>query len=354
MKKIFIIAYCRTNLGDDLFVQTLLRRYPNVQFYLPVNPNYNTAFVNEKNLEYPSFLCYQFMRVGNKIGFLKQFTRFQKYKNQADAIIQIGGSIFMEPINWNPTKTKVNIEPNTYYIGANFGPYKSKSYLEITRKYIASSQDCCFRDMYSYNLFKDIPGVRYAPDVLLSCDFNLSMKKVTGIGISVIELENRKVLNDLACMYYETIAKLCDLAYEIGTQVTLFSFCAHEGDERAIKKIKSMVKQKTIVNECCYHGNTNQFLTSLNQCEYILATRFHAMIIGWKLRKKVFPIVYSRKQTNVMKDIGYTGDSWDLQKKQHYPPKQLLSDCLNSKILNIDSFEKEAEKQFATVDKLLK
>lgn len=34
MEKIYIVAYCAKNLGDDLFVRTLVRRYPNKKFYL--------------------------------------------------------------------------------------------------------------------------------------------------------------------------------------------------------------------------------------------------------------------------------------------------------------------------------
>ena len=36
MKKIFIMAYLRNNLGDDLFVKELINRYPNEKFYIDV------------------------------------------------------------------------------------------------------------------------------------------------------------------------------------------------------------------------------------------------------------------------------------------------------------------------------
>ena len=36
MKKIFVMAYLRNNLGDDMFVMELLNRYPDVEFYVEV------------------------------------------------------------------------------------------------------------------------------------------------------------------------------------------------------------------------------------------------------------------------------------------------------------------------------
>ena len=50
MKKVFVHAYCRQNLGDDMFVLRLLRRYPDVKFYAAVDPRYRTAFASENNL----------------------------------------------------------------------------------------------------------------------------------------------------------------------------------------------------------------------------------------------------------------------------------------------------------------
>ena len=34
MKKLFLYAYDRRNLGDDLFVEHITRRYPDTQFYI--------------------------------------------------------------------------------------------------------------------------------------------------------------------------------------------------------------------------------------------------------------------------------------------------------------------------------
>ena len=33
MKKIFLYAYDHVNLGDDLFIETIVNRYPDTEFY---------------------------------------------------------------------------------------------------------------------------------------------------------------------------------------------------------------------------------------------------------------------------------------------------------------------------------
>lgn len=52
MKKIFIMAYLRNNLGDDLFVKELINRYPSEKFYIDViDLKYGEVFINDKNVE---------------------------------------------------------------------------------------------------------------------------------------------------------------------------------------------------------------------------------------------------------------------------------------------------------------
>ena len=36
MKKILVLAYLRNNLGDDLFVEQLINRYPDTKFFIRV------------------------------------------------------------------------------------------------------------------------------------------------------------------------------------------------------------------------------------------------------------------------------------------------------------------------------
>ena len=93
-----------------------------------------------------------------------------------DACIYIGGSIFMEGGKvYNLDESclqfvkdcKVQNKP-FYYISSNYGPYQTEQYFELSKKVFTNCTDLCFRDLYSYELFKDIKTIRYAPDLVFS------------------------------------------------------------------------------------------------------------------------------------------------------------------------------------------
>ena len=139
-KKVYIKAYTKLNLGDDLFVFMLCYRYKNVQFYIKELSPYTNVFKTIPNLKIIENI--------NDISF--------------DAIVYIGGSIFIENspssiFRIHELKEEI-IKDNipTYIIGANFGPYTSKKYFEtVKNELLPYVESITFRDTYSYNLFKN-------------------------------------------------------------------------------------------------------------------------------------------------------------------------------------------------------
>lgn len=51
----------------------------------------------------------------------------------------------------------------------------------------------------------------------------------------------------------------------------------------------------------------------ISQCDSVIATRYHAMILGMLFHKKIVPIVYSEKMSNVLNDMEYIGKTIDLK-----------------------------------------
>ena len=49
MKRVMIHAYLAGNLGDDLFVVMLCRRYPNIKFHILADESYKQKFQDLKN-----------------------------------------------------------------------------------------------------------------------------------------------------------------------------------------------------------------------------------------------------------------------------------------------------------------
>jgi len=357
-----IYAYTSFNLGDDLFIRELCSRYSQVQFtlYCPSDYQHNFSKLNNINIVSSDNL---FLKLTN---FLLSKLRFKcrvqdilskKYKT----IIYIGGSIFMEMpnsfLNIKRKKSLIDSQRNIYVIGANFGPYTTKKYYEEHKKLFKNYKSVSFRDQYSYNLFKDLPNVTLADDVIFQMDtknYKLDIED-DYIVISVIKPSIRKHLEGYDELYYEKIKDISVEFVKKGHKVILMSFCEREGDVEAINSVKSLIpeKYKNYVEEYKYKHDIDGALNIIAQSKYVIGTRFHAMILGWVFKKPVFPIAYSDKMTNVIKDIDFKGSYVDFHSLKSLNPK-LVYDCMETNTVDISEQRAGAEKHFAKLDEYLK
>ena len=299
-KKIFIMAYSRKNLGDDIFIKMILEKYPNFQFYMKI-PDEN-------------FLEWLTMKYKNLHVLKGEDTDEELYKSNVedyDAYIYVGGSIFMEG-------GKVyNLSPKFYdfvkrckeknipfcYISSNYGPYKTKEYFELSRKNFKACTDICFRDKYSYNLFQDIPNVRYAPDYAFSYNLGPQEKIENSVGISVIDLNIRDYLKDKSSIYYKWLLNNINAYIKEGYSIYLYSFCEHEKDEETIDYLMKELGEDKNIKDVRYRGNIDDFLELYAKMEYMICSRFHAMVLSSVANQKMYVTSYSNKISNVIDDL---------------------------------------------------
>lgn len=314
----YINAYCKLNFGDDLFIKTLVDRYPDRKFYICASKRELPFIAKSKNLITENRLSFFYLKVKKAVQKYPGRVRNDKRLKSAQAVIKIGGSIFIEYKGWRNNQY-VEDNSNIFILGANFGPYNSPEFLEVSREKILRSTDCCFRDMYSFNMFKDFAQVRYAPDILFGYKNYPEQKDGECIGISVINYENRDHGQEILQIYEKGIIDLCEHYRKQNKVIKLLGFCEAEGDKTAIERIVSKITNKKGINIVLYDGNIDLFLHEINSCCLIYATRFHAMIIGWALKKEVVPIIYSQKQLHVMEDIAYDKPHWNLLAGESLP-----------------------------------
>ena len=96
-KNIFIIYYNVQNLGDDLFVILIAKRYPDICFHIVANRKYQGALLEYKNIVIHTNKIFD--RVISKVTS-KVFKHDLLYKRRVkycDGIIFLGGSLFIEP-----------------------------------------------------------------------------------------------------------------------------------------------------------------------------------------------------------------------------------------------------------------
>lgn len=300
---IYLKAYTRLNLGDDLLIKKICEQYPNEKFCLLADKRYKKIFRDQKNLKVMS----TFYKIINKNK--KEYSKYLKIKSKilkyiskkCDTFVYVGGSIFIENGSTSLARVKelkeeIDMFKYSYIIDSNFGPYINKEYLNyIYDELIPTLTHITFRDLYSYNLFKDRENVSYAPDIIFSMDKNLvSINKKKEIGVSLVHHLDRKELKENYDEYLIQVANLTKDYIDKGFKVRVLSFCSYEKDPLAIEnfmnKVPTTYKDDIIVDY--YDGNIMDFMKIFSELDTVIATRFHSIVLGLKYSCKVIPICY--------------------------------------------------------------
>ncbi len=353
MTNIFLYAYDKQNLGDDLFVQCIANRYPDARFYMWSDKINRRTFADIPNLKIID-------RDSGLVRFLHKLrpSLVSRYKamieSQCDAVVYIGGSIFIEYPNWEQICTwwEWTAEHRPFYVlGANFGPYHTEAYREKMSEVFKNCRDVCFRDSYSYELFRDVVTVRQAPDILFSYPMPQVMQKENQVFISVIDCAVRDDLFAYARQYVANMVELIRWLRGEGREIVLASFCREEGDEDGIRQILDALGQKEGIRILCYDGtNREEMLIAIAESSLVVGTRFHSIILALAAGKPVLPVIYSDKTKHVLTDIGFGGSVIDLRGEDIW---LTVEDYTWSLGINGDSLKSDASEHFRKLDSLI-
>lgn len=327
---ILLSGYSELNLGDDLFFKIIIKRYPNVFFVFPARKQYKRVWDKEKNVKiinrdnilykiisYISALfepCSYYIPPGMILRWLKR-------QYDIKHIIIIGGSIFPEDSDHGDTLYKSFIKMkrilnncSLFILGCNFGPFKTSRYKENVAKILELADDVCFRDIESYNLFKDISTIRFGNDTVFHMNIGKSVEKEKIIGISLVDISK---FNDISMYYEEYINKIYDIIYyfqSLQYKIILISFCNHLGDDTIVDSIYRGVRDKNSIGKYYYNGNAQEALQLISSFEYMIASRFHAVILGLIYKIKVYPIAYSNKTKDMLLSYKLWNDNYSIEK----------------------------------------
>lgn len=356
MRKIFLYAYDKQNLGDDLFIHTITKRYPSAKFYIISDEKNIRNFAGITNLEVinkNSFL----IRILNRIrpSFAVRYLNF--WEARCDATVYIGGSIFMEYPTWRDMCKWWEYEAehrNFYILGANFGPWHTREYKERMASIYLKMKDVSFRDQYSKDLFSDIFTVRYAPDILFSYPVPKVKIKEKQIFVSIINCANRDEnysLLEYDKRYVTNMACLLNEYLNNGYNLILSAFCKTEGDEEGVFKVLSAMGKESDsrIQILTYDGtNYSKIITAIAESGLVIATRFHAMILALVAGRPVMPLIYSNKVKNVLKEFESEDRFVDIRDNKEWTPEKVLKICLPQDI------SRQAENHFSKLDLMFK
>lgn len=306
--KVLVDFYPALNLGDDLFLYTLLDRYRDEHFYIVLQDTSLLPRIGADN--------YSVIKMQSK-----KSRREWTDSLGAKCLCQIGGSIFIEPVDRGCVGIARSMKyilrryqlysstPHTYVLGANWGPAKHAFFQHAFKSvYKRTVDDICFRDQASFQLFRELKNVRVAPDILFSTQMP-KVEKQHSVLFSVVDLSNKQkfgFLSEKADKYYAWLEHAAQWYFKRGYKVILSSFCEIEGDERAVDVLGKRLSAKGVpYQNHRYKGDINEALEVIASCDVVVATRFHAMVLGIVAGARVLPLSYSMKTINVLNDIGF-------------------------------------------------
>ena len=360
--KIMLYGFFGHNLGDDLFFDMIIRRYPDTLFYVLTFPDYEGFFAKYNNVRYyceTRPMIGRINRLGRKFGNEMLFETI--LLKICDAAVHIGGSVYQQTGNWQNDlkirRKRSRISKHFFGISNNFGPYTSLEYKEFWEKDFKKFDNVTFRDKYSYELFSDLTNISYAPDLLFSHKGNGTRQIEKTAAISVINprLEIRHIPKAIAEGYISALCGLTENLAKSGYTVNLLGFCNLENDTETINEIYEKVGVGYPENVFAY-PYTNDFSDTvriIESSEYILASRFHASVLGFAFNKKVLPVCYSEKTTNMLSDLNIN-EFLKLESFSDLNADKLTEMLLQKNPVDLGDIARKSLGQFAALDGYIK
>ena len=318
--KSLVRAYLNENLGDDLFVYILCHRYPKVNFSIIGEKQFKGITDEIPNLKFIAEDA-KHNKIINKLYKLNQRLHKHKICNRRDIVMYnvlskfyqenvfVTGSYYIQNSEWSEMEDTKWYDSQPHILSCNFGPYNDEQYFIEHKKQFAKCKEIGFRESYSCELFKDLSNVFYAPDLVFALDY----KDIYSVSdneyiVSVVNMAKDKdaeggILQD---NYVRLLVKIISSLRDNNEKVTLMSFCSRQGDDAVIDEIISKLDNTNGIDTFYYREQgIKKSLEKIKGCKGIVASRYHAMILGFLFGKQVLPIAYSKKMDNVLKDLKY-------------------------------------------------
>lgn len=368
---VFVDCFLSQNLGDDLFLFTLVSRYPHVRFRVYADERYRYLDERFPNLERVAPRPGPSDRglIGRISDAHASVRRRVDIISASDAMVTIGGSIYMESRKRGVGEmiqrryrsykdvSYARAAGRYFILGANFGPYRTEGYRSSYGRFFAAHcDDVCFRETYSAELFPGVPVVRSAPDVL----FTASLPQVARrrqVLFSVVDLGNVDKFGDLSSHrddYESWLLRSAEECAGAGYDVVFASFSSPEGDDAAVRRLSGRASERGVaVRELMYADNMDELLGELAASEIVVGTRFHATILGLVAGARVLPVMYSSKTRHVLEDMGFDMDAAiDLKTAtaDAYASRDVLRDAIP---FDVREVAVRAQGQFAKLDSFL-
>lgn len=363
MKKILLLAYTNFNFGDDMFIYTICKAFPNQEFVLYANQTYRKTFGKVSNLTIAEIGTIQ--RFYNKL--INKFPNLYKVNITTlgyAAVVYVIGGLFDEDESWKSNvnqygmkklknimwRNSYGVKTPFFLLGCNMTRVMSTEYIGQMEYLFRGLKDICFRDKYSYSFFEQLSNTRYAPDIVFNYDCKQTAKEdsvvisVWGPLTCVDRFPQWKWAEELWDPYEKFIIEIIGEFQKMGKKVTLLALCKNEGDLEACNKIRNRGKLDVdIVN---YNGNLDETVKMFETASFVVGTRFHSVVMALNAGCAFYPIVYESKTEQLLIDIGYDAGYSHIEKQQTYNVENVMRNYRKKISFSCENIKKMALEQF--------
>ena len=372
-KQVYLFGCVEKNIGDDLFIYAVCKRYPNVNFIITYEANY-LNINNIPNLFYNKNLT-KWLRFANKESdniisrnINAIFEKIYRLKLKKLDSVYIVGNAFKNmnykgkyQLKW--LERRIAMSNNFFLISTNYGPTNNDNWQKDCYTIFSEMTDVCFRDTYSYKLFSDLKNVRYAPDAVLSLDIQpikndknskLSLKEYVIISVIDCMMEERsEKLKKTATSYEDKMISLINSFNEDNIEVIILNSNTIQ-DGPASQRIFNKCIYKNMVSIFNYDGNLEDIFSLFSNAKAIIATRLHTIILGWLYKLPVIPVIYDIKVENLLKSYKFSGLKKHISDLNDLNYEEIKSSISNYSYVLPENIINDSNNQFKQIDKLLK
>ena len=299
--KIILDAWFDNNFGDDLFINTVLNRYPDAEFYAFWNHAHLAVLkrvMQFRNLNIMPGNC----RIMDDMAF--------------DGYVMVGGDVFMDGVDysWRIQNMKAVKNRGGFVALQGFNLYEeySDETIENLRIVMGLADVIVPRDEASAErLRRFVPGVVVTPSADMAFTGTYLQVKDKQRSILGIAPRRKYMTDDEAyAEYCSASAAIADgwLQNHPDGLVRFLAFSTGVYDDVVVSgDIIARMECPNQTEIVPYGGNLNEFLELMGSCTAMLPTRFHGMVFALIFGIPFVPMTYEVKLNQLLDELQYQG-----------------------------------------------
>lgn len=302
-----------------------------------------------------SYLYYliRYPAIKNTFGIPKRYDAAIEYLNQFDAIVHVGGSFFIDLYGLKQFDTMIMcvlINKPVYLVGHSLGPFEIKKVNKfaslllpkIEKIYLRENESLKYLDTLSAKLSNVSMGSDTAwviPDYSPSEVFLKEVKAVPNSKFIGITIRNLKPFDKRLGISQEefeaAFVQQINVLIEKGYHILGLSMCtgldSYPIDDRIVAlNIKNKLKRPECMTVLMYEYNDLELGYILSQCDLLIGTRLHSVILSLRYNTPAIALYYEHKSLGVLRKVGLEEYSFTIKELNTSRMNETINDILQN------------------------